>query len=1035
MKRDLLARRAASAALAACMMFTLSAPALAAAPALPEFYSAAKVLEQTNDAETAVSNEFSLSNGRLYIVMTGNDTYEVTQNGTTTKVTGPLTVTGTISNSSIIPLQFGASGQGLGKTAHVTLKNVNITYNVYNGYALKVTDSPLELTLEGENSLTATGKGGSGIYATQNIAIKGSGKLNISGPTDSGYGIFSYYDIDIEDTTVTTNGGNTGILGCSSVTIKNSTVKAEGRTRGIYSDSAVKIADSTVKANTVEGSTTLTGSSKVLLTKTPSSTSKITTTALDSTGWLAYADGDGYTCIAPENGKLPSSFNPNDFSTYDTADVVPSSEYDLANGAISVVVTGENIYRVTQNGTTTEKVPGPVTITGTAPGTLDGNAVHIDATSGSDATAQIILKNVNAASSKNALLSYCALELTLEGENSLTTTTGSNYYSGLFAAGNLTITGSGKLNAFAPAEGSAYGISSWGISTIENTTVTATGGIYNVNDLILKNSTVSATGYNRGISGGSKVRISGGNVEAKATNPNTGDSYGIFGGTGVTIDGGAEVTANAPNTTSTHGICGASSGVSITGSSTVTAYGKEYGIRSGSSTVSISGSSTVNAIATDTGSDTVPTYGICGERGVTIENSNVTANDPEAPGQYGIYGGSATVKISGGTVKASSSLYGIYAYDDVSISDGASVTVNEDVQDGTNIPNISSFGTINITESTVKVSGIISGYSSTSVTKSSVKANRIGATQNTKVTDSNVKAGSIFGRDIDLIGSSKVLLGQKPDSSNTSVDTSELAKDGSGWLAYPNEDGEITCAAPEGYELPSNIDKLEPDQFKPASDAGGSTECEHSYQWKTDSEYHWQECSKCSDIQNKTKHTYDQTDADGKLYQGEEGHWYKCECGRDGPKTAHEFDEDGVCAVCGYEQQSPDQPGDDDIITPAAGGSDAGGAVAAVAIGGAAILGGYEVATRVILHNLLPEGAAIPANRGQLALLVWNTAGRPEPVSAPTFVDVADPDMAKAAQWCTEQGIMDAKGDRFEPEGWTPKFKVIEVWNKAFPKQ
>ena len=67
MKRDLLARRAASAALTACMMFTLSAPALAAAPALPEFYSAAKVLEQTNDAETAVSNEFSLSNGRLYI--------------------------------------------------------------------------------------------------------------------------------------------------------------------------------------------------------------------------------------------------------------------------------------------------------------------------------------------------------------------------------------------------------------------------------------------------------------------------------------------------------------------------------------------------------------------------------------------------------------------------------------------------------------------------------------------------------------------------------------------------------------------------------------------------------------------------------------------------------------------------------------------------------------------------------------------------------------------------------------------------------
>lgn len=128
----------------------------------------------------------------------------------------------------------------------------------------------------------------------------------------------------------------------------------------------------------------------------------------------------------------------------------------------------------------------------------------------------------------------------------------------------------------------------------------------------------------------------------------------------------------------------------------------------------------------------------------------------------------------------------------------------------------------------------------------------------------------------------------------------------------------------------------------------------------------------------------------------------------------------------------------DESLDPGAGydaSSAAGGAIAAVAVGGAAIWGGYEITTRVILHSLLPEGAAIPANRGQLALLVWNTAGRPEPAGAPAFADVADADMAKAAQWCTEQGIMDAKGDRFEPEGWTPKFKVIEVWNKAFPKQ
>ena len=117
-------------------------------------------------------------------------------------------------------------------------------------------------------------------------------------------------------------------------------------------------------------------------------------------------------------------------------------------------------------------------------------------------------------------------------------------------------------------------------------------------------------------------------------------------------------------------------------------------------------------------------------------------------------------------------------------------------------------------------------------------------------------------------------------------------------------------------------------------------------------------------------------------------------------------------------------------------GSDAGGAVAAVLVGGAAVWGGYEIATRVILHNILPEGTAIPANRGQLALLVWNNAGRPAPVNEPAFADMDDADMAKAAQWCVEQGIMEAKtAETFKPEGWMPKFKVIEVWNKAFPKQ
>ena len=140
-------------------------------------------------------------------------------------------------------------------------------------------------------------------------------------------------------------------------------------------------------------------------------------------------------------------------------------------------------------------------------------------------------------------------------------------------------------------------------------------------------------------------------------------------------------------------------------------------------------------------------------------------------------------------------------------------------------------------------------------------------------------------------------------------------------------------------------------------------------------------------------------------------------------------DAEGYVVVRG--ELEPPQPGGD--AGNASG--DAGGAIAAVVLGSAAVWGGYEVVTRVILNELLPEGAAIPANRGQLALLVWNNAGRPEPAAQPAFADVADADMAKAAQWCTEQGIMEAKSaDTFKPEGWTPKFNVIETWNKAFPK-
>ena len=130
----------------------------------------------------------------------------------------------------------------------------------------------------------------------------------------------------------------------------------------------------------------------------------------------------------------------------------------------------------------------------------------------------------------------------------------------------------------------------------------------------------------------------------------------------------------------------------------------------------------------------------------------------------------------------------------------------------------------------------------------------------------------------------------------------------------------------------------------------------------------------------------------------------------------------------------PDEPLDPDFSVDDGSGA-AGAIVAGTLIGGAAVWGGYEITTRVILNDLLPEGAAIPANRGELAALLWQTAGKPEPAAQPAFADVADSELAKAAQWCVEQGLLDAKDGKFDPNGWMPKLKTIEVWKKAFPKQ
>ena len=105
----------------------------------------------------------------------------------------------------------------------------------------------------------------------------------------------------------------------------------------------------------------------------------------------------------------------------------------------------------------------------------------------------------------------------------------------------------------------------------------------------------------------------------------------------------------------------------------------------------------------------------------------------------------------------------------------------------------------------------------------------------------------------------------------------------------------------------------------------------------------------------------------------------------------------------------------------------AAGAVAAGVVG----YGVYNYVSGQKLQALLPEGVAAPENRAQTALLLWNTAGRPEPAEAPAFADVADPDTAKAAQWCVEQGLMKRRlNGKFAPGSSIPAYQVLNAYRK-----
>ena len=117
-------------------------------------------------------------------------------------------------------------------------------------------------------------------------------------------------------------------------------------------------------------------------------------------------------------------------------------------------------------------------------------------------------------------------------------------------------------------------------------------------------------------------------------------------------------------------------------------------------------------------------------------------------------------------------------------------------------------------------------------------------------------------------------------------------------------------------------------------------------------------------------------------------------------------------------------------------GSDTASVIAGVALGTAATAlvawQAYDLGMSLYQEHWLPADFVMPKTRAELALLLWNTAGRPAPAAQPAFTDITDPDTAQAAQWAAETGLMTPKSaDLFKPEKSVTRWKAVRSWKRV----
>ena len=1009
MKRNILARRAASAALAACMMFTLSAPALAASTdALLQQSTAAKsavsVLDEENGTEVETEYQMNLKYGSITVYIGADDKQYVQQGNNEAQQRGNLSITtdgGRTTNTLTI--------EGGTTAAKVTLHNVNIDAS---GAAVSVSGD-VELIISGTNTLQS-GWGHAGVEKADDngtLTISGSGTLNAYGG-ESGAGIGSVKDVDvsnivIESGTINAYGGSTGegwgagIGGgnngdASNITINGGIILAVGGSEaagiggGIAADaSGITITGGEVTAIGGGGAAAIGGGRAITSGGGKGENIQITggnVTVKSGTGvWIGGTNGEiskdsltGAVTYVNQNGNVENTANW-DIMVNGTAVNGVNYKDILSDGALCYDIAEKTLKLKDGNffeGSLTINAPADVSID------LEADASHV----------------VNG-------------DLTVNGAKDVKVTKlGGGAAAAIEGKAEITCSGDVILQNWGGDTHDGRNLTKYGL-TVQANTVTTEGGINGeaiidctrdivlgnehgttVSKLTVKNAnnvTVTSGSVYRSIEDDVDITCSG-TVEIKGKKPinvkviftqagnkpyvyftdESSEEYKDSRITPIPETIGRKYLRIEPRETYSITVAnGTAQVVDDTDGKLTTAFAGEK--------VTVSGKNENPSVTKFGGWKVISpeSFELTEEQKNAEENMTFTmpASPVKLKASYSFPAPvvDMPVIVTGGTIRVGG---GERQTGTVLVQPGQTVTIEADEPAKEN----ESFHHWKVEKDSSKNIGIIEGSLGSETEKGTEKIVFTMPQDGVKLTAVYSIPASVLRSTVTVTGgTAKSTLGEGSDIPAEIGTTVEITATPYDAEKYPGmEFVEWEIVYPDSFYqnfpdgIPENL-QLKLDNAKSATT------------------------------------TFKMPVYPVKLI----AHW-------------------SASAVT-----DPDEPIDEDFGVEPAPMDTTGGTIAAVAVGGAAIWGGYEIATRVILHNLLPEGAAIPANRGQLALLIWTEKGKPEPAAQPAFADITDAEQAKAAQWCVEQGLLDAREGKFESDGWMPKFKTIEIWNKAFPKK